>query len=230
MQQNQQQTIQKPISQPSIPKPSSQPAIQKPSSQPSIQKPTQSQPQNIQKPVSQPSTIAKPSSKPTYVEESTDDYDEDQSDEEEEEEEEDNYSDCEVGTGDFPFKDEPLQGIFYYISQVVGSPVRYGLVSMDGGGSRQRTLKYLIDMNDNDRWWCNKKEKETRWEDAWFTLKFLKHTVKLTHYTLFCKIGYPFCAQPKSWKLYARNRGREWTLLDEQKNVKGMNQKNAKMT
>lgn len=210
-----------------MPQPSSNPSVPKPAPQ-TIQKPVQplSQPN-----VAKPAAVAKPAQPQPADDSSDEEYDDDDDDEfEEEEEEEEGYGDFEVDPGDFPFKDEQLQGIFYHIAQEVGSPVRNGLVSMDGGGGRLRSLKYLIDMNDNDRWWCNKDGKETRWEDAWFTLKFLRHTVKLTNYTLYCNIGSPFCAQPKSWKLYGKNRNTDWILLDEQKNVKGMNNKSAKMT
>ena len=216
--QNQQAQVQQVVSSaPVIPKPSSTPAVI-----PSVPKPGQAP--------------AKDEDEDTDEYEEDDDDDDDENDDDEdddEEEEEEEVGDFEVDPGDFPYDaDEPLHGIFYHMAQCIGSPVLYGLCSMTGGGERIRSLKYLIDMNDRQRWWCNRIGRETHWKDAWFTIKFLKHTVKLTNYTLYCMIGSPFCAQPKSWKLWGANlsRGQDWTLLDEQKNVKGMNCKNAMMT
>ena len=233
-----QQQIQQTVNQPEqqvIPTPNLPPhpsAVPKPSSSQSIA-------QQVPKPVSTAQTSVENNNSndddETEDEEEDEEEEENESDDEnnEEEEEEEEIGDFEVDPGDFPYDpEEPLQGIFYHMAQCIGSPVLYGLCSMTGGGGRGRSLKYLIDMNDHQRWWCNKSGRETRWEDAWFTIKFLKHTVKLTNYTLYCLIGSPFCAQPKSWKLWAANldRGEDWVLLDEQKNVKGMNCKNATMT
>ena len=191
---------------------------------------------NVPKPAS--AIVPAPAPAPAIEE---DEYEEEEEEEEEDNEEEENtdneeeqedMGDFEVEPKDVFFSGEPLQGIFYYIAECVGSPVVNGFCAMQGGGGRQKALKYLIDMNDHERWWCNKLGKESHWEDAWITISFLKHTVKLTNYTFHCFIGQPFCAQPKSWCVYGANRqrGEDWNLLDKQDNVKGMNCKNPMMT
>ena len=183
--------------------------------------------------------IAKP--KPVaHIEEEDDDEGEEEEESNEEEEEEDNGLNEEV-LDEVPPKDlsdnrDPMNGVFQYLTSQLGSPVRYHLVTMDCGGVKHKVLKYLIDHNDTDHWWSNRdKTRGHSYDDAWIKLSFVGHKLKLTSYSFKCTISAPYCAQPKSWRIYGANKRRgqkwpkddDWDLLDEEKEIKKMNMPNA---
>lgn len=191
-------------------------------------------------PVARPApAVPRPSSTPVIAQQESESEDEEEeeegelSDEEEEKHEEDEFlgDDFEVNpvTINYKNKDDELQGIFDYIYNTIGNAYRYNIISAEGGGTKEYALKHMFNPNE-EGWWSNRRGKEHLAEDRWFTFSFNKHKLKMTSYTLYCKISQPYCAQPKSWTLYGANLGRgddTWYVLDTQKDCSNMNQHNA---
>ena len=119
-----------------------------------------------------------------------------------------------------------IQGIFYRIFNILGnSPVKEGVITMNCGGTNQKSLLNLVDAR-TKLYWTNSTEGAStifKEQDMWFTITFPYHKVKVTSYTFCCYIDFVNSFTPKSWKFYGSNDGKNWTLISEEKNVRQMN-------
>ena len=120
-----------------------------------------------------------------------------------------------------------IQGIFYRIFNILdNSPVKEGVITMNCGGTNQKSLLNLVDYR-TKLYWTNSTELSPtntvfNQQDMWFTITFPYHKVKVTSYTFCCYIDFTNSFTPRSWKFYGSNDSKNWTLISEEKNVRDM--------